>query len=146
MAKVMASPEAAAAKWQRNTAGASDAIKQGVMAVTQAPGQKAAAAKDLWLANVNASAGRWATAVGNVSLQDWQNAIINKGIPRITQGAAQAQGKVQAFLQSWLPFQQQVVAGLPARGGLEQNIQRMEQLVRKNAEAKGKFRQAGRSR
>lgn len=145
MAKAMITPAAAAAKWQSRLAQSGDAIRAGVQAVQTSPGQSAAAKSDLWLQNVTASKQRWQDAVSKVNLTDWQNAIINKGIPRIQAGAATAQPKVASFLSQWMPFQQQVVASLPPRGGLEQNIQRMETLVRKNADQKGKFRQTGRT-
>lgn len=146
MAKVMPTADNSAAKWAQRMAASGDAMRAGAMAVTQSPGQAAAAKKDLWLANLNASAGRWAERVAAVSTSDWQNAYVNKGIPRIQQGAAQSQDKFKNFMAAWLAYEQTAVQSLPPRGNLEQNIARAVALMHKNAEAKGRFRQTGRAR
>ncbi len=146
MAKTARDPTQAANLWAQHMAAAGPQITAGVNAGTGSPGQLAAAQKNHWLAAVTSAADHWAAALHAMSLQTWQQAMITKGIPRIQQSAQQALPKVQAFLAAWIPFQHQVVAGLPARGGLEANIQRMESLVRSNAAAKGKFRQSSRSR
>lgn len=146
MAATGTTPENAAAKWQRRLAAAGPDIIAGVNNVTRSPGQAAADQMQVWLQNTTSAAQRWADSLRAMSLQDWQQSMINKGVNRITSGAAAGQGKVQAFMSQWLPFQQQVVASLPPRGNLEQNIQRAAAVARANAEAKGRFRQRGRSR
>lgn len=76
-------PQAAAAKWAQALAGASDRIQAGVQSVTTSPGAAAARQKAVYVAQVQAKADKWAANVGKVSTADWQQAVIQKGIPRI---------------------------------------------------------------
>jgi hypothetical protein len=126
-------PNAAAARWAQNLAGAGPRIGEGVNNVTVAPGQAAARQKQVWLANVQGSADKWAARTAAVSLQEWQQAMIQKGAPRIAAGAQAAQAKMAAFLTAFLPHVEAGVRALPPRGNLEQNIDRMARLVRHNA-------------
>lgn len=136
----------AAAKWQRRLSQAGQDITNGVNSVQVSPGQKAADQMQLWLTNIQASAPRWQQALRNMSLQSWQQAMISKGVPRITAGAANGVGKMQNFMTQWLSYESQVVAALPPRGDLETNLQRANAVARANAQAKGQFRQGGRSK
>src|SRR5260221_4241696 len=97
MAKVDAS--AYADKWSRRLKAATPDIQAGIKRVTQAPGQKAAVQANVMLQNLSARVndGSWAKAVGAVSLTDWQNAALNKGVQRSSAGVASAHGKVQAM-------------------------------------------------
>ena len=124
------SPQDAAAKWQQNLSGSTDRIAKGVQAVTTAPGQAAARQKTAYTQGVASNADKWASNVAKVPLQDWQQAMIQKGAPRIASGAQAAQPKMEAFLGQFLPHVQGVVSGLPARGNLDQNIARMTAAVR----------------
>ena len=123
-------PNQVAATWAQRLASSGDRIAQGVNAVTVAPGQAAARQKAAYTAGVQASADKWATRVAAVPLGEWQQAMIQKGAPRIAQGAAQAEPKMAAFLGQFLPYVQQQVQALPPRGNLDQNIARMTALVR----------------
>ncbi len=123
-------PEEAAAAWARNLSSAGDRITRGVQAVTTAPGQAAARQKAVYQANVAAATDKWASRVASVSLPEWQQAMLDKGAPRIAQGAQAAQPKMAAFMGQLLPHIAQQVSALPARGGLDQNINRMTQFVR----------------
>lgn len=91
MAKVTAAQFAD--KWGRRLNAASADIKTGVNAVQVAPGEAAAAAQDRMLTNLMAAvnSGFWAKQVSGVSLNDWKDAMINKGIGRIAAGVTQAQ-------------------------------------------------------
>lgn len=87
-------------RWGQGLNGAGARIKQGVQAVTQAPGQAAAAKADKMKAGINASidSGRWAQRVGSVPLAQWQDSMANKGVANISAGVTQAQKtKVQAI-------------------------------------------------
>lgn len=117
-------PATAAAKWAQNLGAATQRIQAGVQGVTVAPGQAAARQKGVYVANVTASADKWATKTAAVSLSDWQQATINKGIPRIATGAQAAEPKFQAFLTKLLPYINSGKASLPARGNLQANTQR----------------------
>lgn len=146
MAGVNFDPAAAAQRWASGMAASGPRIQAGVQAVQTSPGILAAAQKANWLAAINASADRWANSLSNMPLAYWQGQTINKGIPRVTGSTTLATPKVQAFLTSWKAYEQQVVAALPPRGNIQQNIQRAVQLIEANAKAKGQFRQQGRSR
>ena len=146
MARGGISAQAAAAKWQRRLQAAGQDIQDGVNGVTVSPGQKAAAQMNVWLANLQAAANRWAESMRNLTLDSWKQAMLSKGVSRIVAGATAGAPKVQQFMADWLAYEQNVVASLPARGGLEQNLQRANEVARQNAAAKGKFRQSGRSR
>lgn len=123
-------PTAVAAKWSQNLGASTSAITAGVNSVTTPPGQAAARQKAVYTANVAAAADKWAKNVAAVSLSEWQGDMINKGIPRIASGATAAQPKFQAFMTKLLPYIDQQVAALPARGNLEQNISRVSQFIR----------------
>lgn len=128
----MALPTAdqAAAAWAQRLAGSTDRIKQGVQSVTTAPGMAAARQKAVYAANVQAATDKWAARVGAVSLAEWQQATVDKGVNRIAAGAQAAQPKMQAFMSQLLPHIASQVASLPPRGNLEQNIGRATQFIR----------------
>lgn len=106
----MASVQDAVDKWKRQMLGAAPTIKAGVMAVTVAPGQQAAAAADLWAQRVAESKDKFRTNVGAVSLQAWQTAMVDKGLARLTTGVNGAMPKVQAFMAQLIPYTNQVRA------------------------------------
>lgn len=133
MAKV--TPDQAAAKWAQRSAAATDDVKNGVMNVTVAPGKSAALAKDLWLQKISASADKWARRVSAVSLQDWQDAMINKGINRIASGTQAAIPKMTAFMTDFLPFVDQGVQAIKnmPKGNVEAGVARAAAMIRHNA-------------
>lgn len=133
MAKV--TPDQGAAKWARNLSAATQDITTGVQGVREAPGLAAARSKALWLQQVTASADKWARRVSAVSLDEWQRSMIEKGIPRIGQGAQSAIPKMTAFLADFLPYVQQGVDNLRnmPKGGVENGIARASAMIRHNA-------------
>lgn len=144
MAKVTAAQWLA--KWGTNLNAAGTYIKNGVNAVQVAPGVTAAAAQDRMLAGIQAavSSGLWARKVSGVSLADWQSAMVNKGIPHIAAGVAQAQkSKVQQItaLLSAIDATQASIASLP-KGGLQNNINRAVAWMQ-NMSANAPKRQGG---
>lgn len=126
----MQTPDQIAARWAQGLAGASQKIADGVDAVRVAPGQAAARQKSVYVANVQASADKWAANVASVTLPSWQDAMKTKGVPRIAQGATAAQPKFGAFMNQLLPHIERTRSALPARGTLDQNIARMTTFVR----------------
>ena len=92
-------------KWVTNTSNSGAAMKAGAMSVTVSPTQTAALHLDRYQAGViNAvQSGRMATALNAVSLPDWQQAYITKGIARMPQGVQAAKPKFQQFMDTWLP-------------------------------------------
>lgn len=133
----MVTAQQAAADWVAGLQQKQAKIQAGVEAVSSPPGQAAARNKAAYIAQVTASADKWASRVSAVSLQSWKDSMVNKGLPRIASGAASAQGKVEAFLTRFLPHVASGKAALPPRGGLEANIQRAVAMMRHNAAFKG---------
>lgn len=125
----------ATAKWLSGMQNATSRMTQGAQAVTTAPGALAAQASAKWLAKVTASQQKFATNVGKVSLQDWQNSYITTGIPRVAQGAQQKQGKVTAFMDQFLPYLNTGLATIDKMPSttLEDGIARATAMIRYNA-------------
>lgn len=126
-------PTTIAANWASRLAGSTQKITDGINAVSVAPGVAAARQKDVWLQNTQAAQAKWAKNVAGVSLSDWQQMTITKGVPRIASGAQAAQPKFQAFMTKFLPYVQSGKASLPPRGTLDQNINRAVAMMRHNA-------------
>lgn len=124
------SPQDIAAKWKANLSASGQRLTAGVQSVNVAPGQVAARNKSGYVQGVMDSQDKWAANVAKVSLSDWQQAMIQKGVPRIATGAAAAEGDFTDFMTKLLPYQASVVSQLPARGGLEQNIARSAAFIR----------------
>ena len=119
-----------AADWAAKLGAAGSKIKDGVQAVTVSPTQKAAARADAFVNGVTqaVSSGKWQRGLQSVSLADWQNAMINKGVNRIGAGAQAALPKMTAFMQKLLPFQENALRNLDSqapRGDFGANLQRM---------------------
>lgn len=130
-----------AQRWAQNLGGATAKIQAGVQAVTTAPQQKAAASVQKWLAALNnpATAQKYVASLQKGTLQDWQNATLQKGLSRVASGAQAAIPKMQAFLQSFLPFQANItqqVRSMPSVT-LEDRINRMVAQVRGTAAYRG---------
>lgn len=144
MARV--SPQEWLTKWGTNLNASGTYIKNGVNRVTVAPGQAAAAASDRMLAGVTNAiqTGTWQRAVSSVSLQQWQNAMINKGIPRLQTGITQAQNskvdKITTLLSN-VDASAAAANALP-KGGLQQGIARatefMTQMSQRSQASKGR--------
>lgn len=125
-------PQQAAENWVRGMQAAGEKIRQGAMRVTEAPGPKAAAAVDHWQAQVSGQKARdkYVASLQAQTLSGWQNSLIQKGLPRISAGATQAQPKMQAFQAEFFPFLENALRSLPARGDLETNLARAATLAR----------------
>lgn len=116
--KITTTATDAAGRWAQNLGASTPKIQAGVQAVQTAPGAAAASQKSKYIQNVQANADKWATRVGAVSLGDWQNAVITKGIPRISQGATAAKPKFEQFLGALLPYQQTQLQALKSMPSL----------------------------
>jgi hypothetical protein len=95
-----------AAKWVRGMQNAAKSMTEGVAAVSEAPGAKAAAAADLYLQKVQEAVanGKFADNSRAVSLEEWRRAMTEKGIPRVGQGATAATQKQERFFAWLLPI------------------------------------------
>lgn len=117
-----------AAKWASRAQGATQALQDGINNVQTAPGALAAAKQDKMLANLTKSIldGKWAANVSAVTLQQWKDAMLTKGVQRYGAGVAAAQPKMQAFMSKLLPFQANIQAQLASMPDLtlQDNINR----------------------
>lgn len=138
MSKVTASQYAE--KWGRNLKNSTQDIRTGVEAVTTAPGVKAAKKADKYLAGIQraVSDGTWQKRVSAVTLQDWQEKTINKGIGRIAQGVDSAQSKQVQMAEKLLAAIDSVKAkvdGMPDTT-LDDRLNRMVAFARGMSEKK----------
>lgn len=133
-------PGAAATAWRDRLSGAQQAYTDGVNGTAVAPGQLAAAAGDRWLANTTSSLPRFKANSAAVSKESWQRAAIDKGAPRLASGASAAMPKVEAVFAKLFPAIKSEVGALPARGNIDQNINRSAQFARKMNARKGTFK------
>lgn len=118
-------PNQVAADWAQRLAGSTTKMQQGAQSVQTAPGVLAARQANVWAQNTAAAQQKFARNVQAVSLADWQQAYVQKGLPRVAQGAQQAQDKYAASMGRLLPYIDAGVRGLPPRGNFQQNVQRM---------------------
>lgn len=129
-------------RWVTNLSNSTTAMQNGVARVQVSPGASAARAADKWLMRVTQSKDKFARRVGAVTLADWQNAMNQYGISRVAQGAQSKQGKMQGFMQEFLPHLQSGVAQIDAmpKNTLEDGVARAVAMIRHNAtfQRKGK--------
>lgn len=136
----LANPAAAATKWANNLGAATQAYTDGVNGVTVPPGQLAAAAAPLWLANTQASLPRFKTNSAAVTKEAWANAAITKGAPRLATGAQAAEAKVAAVFGKLFVAINSAVGQLPPRGTIQQNIARSSAFALAMNAKKGTFK------
>lgn len=136
MAKM--SPTELAAKWAQKYGASSEAYKAGIAKVQDNPAQAAIAAQDRMVAGFNdaVSSGRWAAGLNKVSLQSWKQAATEKGAPAIAAAARIGQDKVMRAEQTMGPIRDSIVASLPERGTIEQNLERARQMALKMNQAR----------
>lgn len=130
-------PMSVSEKWARNLGAAQTSIRDGVMAVTESPMAKAANRVDAYLAGIQRAVadGKYQDGLRRVSLDQWKEALLEKGLPRISTGATAAIGKFADFMGEFLPHVeagQRALEGQP-RGDLNQNIQRAVFMMQHNA-------------
>lgn len=118
-------PDQAAADWVAGLSSKTAKMTAGAQAVTVSPGQAAARQAQAYVQGVQANLQKWQTNVGRVTLADWQQAYVQKGVPRIATGAQASQAKFSQFMSQLLPFVERGRSSLPARGTFEQNLTRM---------------------
>lgn len=132
---VRSTPEMATQKWVTNLSGATERMKAGAMALQQAPGEKAAAAADKWLAKVSAARDKFARNSRAVTLAQWQQAYTTTGVNRVAQGAQDKKSKVLAFqaeFQSYLKAGAATIDRMPTNT-LEDGVNKAAAQIRYNA-------------
>ncbi len=137
-------PEEVAEKYARNTANAVPEYTKGVERVEIAPGVAAAAKADKYLSGVMQSfnEGKWQERVAAVTVEEWREKTLSKGVSRYQEGTQAAQANVAAFHGELQEF----------RRGLDTELNRMpdstqEQRLSKmmaNARGMAKFRRRNR--
>lgn len=129
-----------AEKWGRRLKGATEDIRKGVDKVTEAPGVKAAAAKDRMLAKLVEAIndGTWESQVKKVTLDDWKKKMKDKGINRIAQGVDAASAEQVVMAEQLLAVVDAAAAKAKAlpKVTLEDSINRMTTFVREMAKNK----------
>src|SRR5271167_835330 len=95
----------------------------------------AAAKSDKWFQRLQESQAKWKRNVASVSLSEWQTAMTQIGIPRVSQGAQQKQGKYQKFAEAFFPYLEAGVRQVRAMSDLtaEDRINRAVAMMRYNA-------------
>lgn len=121
-------------KWKRNMSTAGEAVKAGVMGMTEAPGVKAAASKDKYVRGVMDAANSGAYEAGQLSysLQDYKDAVTGKGISNMQTGAQKLSARAQRNMADQLNYANQVadqVAGMPTNT-LEDGIAKAAETIR----------------
>lgn len=125
-------------RWADRGSQSGDAVRAGVNGVQESPMEKAANAQDRWVQGCQraAQSGKFAANLRAVSLTDWKNAMIQKGIPNMQNGYANGRRKFERFMNEFLPYARQVSAEIRAmpRGTLQQSIDRSRRTIELMAE------------
>lgn len=129
-------------KHARRLKGAVEDMRIGVESVTESPTAKAAAKQDKMLAKLTERVqdGTWANRLKAVSLDDWKEKMLTKGIGRVSQGIDAAAAKVEDFAAQLLPAidkAKQQISSMPDLT-LEDNINRMVSYTREMAKFRKK--------
>lgn len=127
-----------AEKWGRRLSGATQDIRAGVERVDTSPTALAALKQDKMLQKITESivSGKWARGLARVSLQEWRDAVINKGLGRIPAGVSAATSKMQEFGRQLIDHENAglgMIEGLPDVT-LEDSIARAAAWMRHMAE------------
>lgn len=138
----MKNPQTSAQKWASNLAGAAESIKAGVNAVTESPTAKAAQNLEKASANYQeaVTSGRMANKLNAVTLPDWKNAMIAKGVPRIQQGATQGKSNYEKFAAKFYPVAQAASDAAKAmpNNNIEEGLARVREVVKRFKQYAGK--------
>lgn len=127
-------PEQAQEKHARRLKGSIEDIRLGVERVTTSPTQLAAAKQDKMKMRLLSSidSGKWAAGLKRVSLDEWKQKTINKGLNRIGAGIDEAAAKTTKFYGELLPYIDTVKAKVDKMSDvtLEDSIQRATTFIR----------------
>lgn len=132
---VRATSAQATAKWLTGISGAQDRMKAGALAVQTSPGVLAAQAADKWLTKVTASKPKFIANSQRVTLAQWQDAYIQTGLPRVSQGAQDKQGKYTSAMDDFLPYMArglQQIDKMPTNT-VEDSVNKAAAMIRWNA-------------
>lgn len=120
-------------KWNRRLKGSIEDIRSGVNKVTESPTAKAAQKQEKMIQNLTAavSSGKWKAGLQRVSLEEWKQKTLDKGLGRIASGADGATDKVAAFGTQLMAYQDTLKASVDKMPdlGLQDSISRMTAWV-----------------
>lgn len=127
-------PQQVTEKWGKNLSGATESIRAGINGVTEAPAQAAIRNKAGYLQGVQDNADKWSRNLGAVTLESWRKAALETGIARLSSGVTKGKGKMQSFMEQWLPYEDGLKARLAQipKGGIEASIARATEAIRYN--------------
>jgi hypothetical protein len=131
-------PDAIIRLWADRGAAAADTVRAGVNAVQESPTQKAAMAADKWLAKLQQSKQKFIDSLNRVSLQQWKQAMLGKGLNNMSAGYNDPgnQQKFLAFMRAFLPYVRSGAAQVKAmpKVTLQDGINRAIFMIRWNAD------------
>ncbi len=127
-------------KYAKRTKAAVSEMEAGIKAVTEAPGKAAALQSERWIQALQKaqSTGKWAKRVASVTLDQWKEAMINKGLSRVAAGVDNCQDKYVNFAEQLIPFQttlKEKIRKMP-NTTLEDSISRASAWIRGMADFK----------
>lgn len=137
---VRVTPEQFAEKHARRLKASSQDIRAGIERVTVSPTAKAAEQGEKMVARLSESvrSGKWARGLRRVSLEEWKDKTINKGLARIPAGIDAAHDKVVSFATDLIAHENRLltkIEGMPDLT-LDDSIQRATEWMRGMAEFK----------
>jgi len=136
-------PEEYAEKQASNLKNSLPDIRSGIERVSSAPGAAAAAAQARMKDNLNRAIddGRWAAKVRGVTLEEWKQKALDKGVDRIGPGidaARQSQVQMAGRLLAAVDQSAAKARAMP-KGTLSDSIARMTTFVTDMSKFKGKI-------
>lgn len=141
MAKL--TPQEYQEKQARNLKNSLPDIRRGIERVSVAPGKAAGAAQDRMRTKTLEAidSGRWKAKVESVTLEQWKDKALNKGVDRIASGIDAAAEKQVAMADRLLNAVDRAAAKANAmpKGSLQDSIGRMTSFVTDMAKEKGKI-------
>ena len=101
-----------AEKWSRRAEASASDYQKGIERVSESPMEKAVAKKDKFKANLMKAIddGKWEKGLKSVSLTDWKDAVVSKGVPNYATGIRASEGKMASFMGELIPFQESLQA------------------------------------
>jgi len=115
-------------------------MRKGVERVTDSPTAAAAKKQDKMRSRILESidSGKWAAGLNRVSLDEWKDKMITKGVTRVASGIDGAAAKVESFASELLPHIDAGQNKIKSMSDvtLEDNITRMTTFIRHMSEFK----------
>lgn len=129
-------------KWQQRASGAAGAYKDGVNAVTEAPGAAAVRNSQAYIQHVTESYnnGRWAARTSAVTAEAWKAAASTKGANNYPGGITAGAPKMQQFMTNFIPHLQSGMAAVAAmpKVTIQDSINRAGAMIMHNHEFKNR--------